>query len=167
MSRGLIPFLLLVIPLLEIAVFILVGGEIGIIATLVMIFVTAIIGTVLLRAQGFHLLSRIQEKAATGENPGKDLIHGIMILIAGVLLLTPGFVTDAFGFLLFFPPFREFLWESVASRIVVRTAGGFSDSNRGSNYDGDESVIDLDRGSYSEKKRPGGKGDSPWQNIED
>ena len=164
MQRGLIPFLLLVVPILEIAVFILVGGQIGVLYTLALIFVTAVIGTFLLRSQGFHLLGRIQQKMAEGEVPGKDLVHGIMILVAGVLLLTPGFVTDGIGFLLFFPPFREVLWQTVASRLVIHTAGDpFQQPHSTDHPPKPDDVIDLDRGSYSEK--PSGSNssnNSPW-----
>ena len=118
-------------PILEISAFILIGGQIGVLPTLLMIFVTAVIGTFLLRSQGFHLLGRIQQKMSEGEMPGKDLVHGIMILVAGILLLTPGFVTDGIGFLLFFPPFRELLWKIGASRLVIHTAGNPFDHSGG------------------------------------
>ncbi len=151
MPFTLIPFLLLFVPILEIAVFIMVGGQIGVLTTLALILLTAIVGSILLRVQGFSALNQIQIKAASGDVPGKELVHGVMIMIAGVLLLTPGFVTDAVGFLLFFPPFRQFLWTVLASNVVVRT--GHYRSNR------DTNVVDLDESEYSEKPKP----DSPWK----
>ncbi|MEM9278414.1 MAG: FxsA family protein [Pseudomonadota bacterium] len=158
MPFGLIPFLLLFIPILEIAVFILVGGQIGIIPTLGMILLTAILGSILLRVQGFGILSRIQQKTEVGELPGEDLVNGVMIMIAGVLLLTPGFVTDAIGFLLFFPPFRKFLWTSLASKVVIRTQGSFHEAYREQNSQQQDNVVDLDPSEFSEKPNP----DSPW-----
>ena len=97
MSLGIIPFLLLFIPILEIVVFILVGGQIGVVATLAMILFTAILGSILLRIQGFSIVNRIREQTERGELPGRELGNGAMILAAGILLLTPGFVTDTLG----------------------------------------------------------------------
>lgn len=155
----LIPFLLLIVPITEIAVFILVGGQIGVIATLAMILVTAILGSILLRVQGFAVLRSIQSKTETGEVPGRELVNGVMILVAGVLLLTPGFVTDALGFLLFFPPFRHFLWTHLASRVVVQGNTTFRHPNN-SGVDS-EGVVDLDPSEYSEKPNP----DTPWKPV--
>lgn len=154
MNFGLIPFLLLFIPIVEIAVFILVGGQIGIVATLGMILLTAVIGSILLRVQGFSTLNRIQMKLHEKELPGEDLVNGVMIIVAGVLLLTPGFVTDSIGFLLFFPPFRKLLWTAVASKVVIHTPPDFG-PRRGPTED---DVVDLDPSEFSEQKNP----DSPW-----
>ncbi len=165
MNFGIIPFLLLFIPILEIAVFILVGGQIGVIATLGMILVTAILGSILLRIQGFATLNSIQMKAHSGEIPGKEMVSGVMIMIAGVLLLTPGFVTDAIGFLLFFPPFRHFLWSSIASKVVIKTEGAFRNAQTGGysqHHPYQEDVVDLDPSEYSEKGNP----DTPWKPID-
>ena len=166
MRLGIIPFLLLFIPILEIAVFIMVGGQIGVALTLGMILLTAILGSILLRVQGFATLARIQEQSKNGAIPGKELVSGVMIMIAGVLLLTPGFVTDSIGFLLFFPPFRQFLWSTLASRVVVQTKGAF---NQGGNPFGQQNprnnpddVVDLDPSEFSEKPNP----DSPWNKLD-
>ncbi|MEO0329313.1 MAG: FxsA family protein [Pseudomonadota bacterium] len=172
MPFGIVPFLLLFIPVLEIAVFILIGGEIGVFPTLGMILLTAIIGSILLRVQGFSILSRIQEKSRDGGIPGKELVNGVMIVIAGVLLLTPGFVTDSIGFLLFFPPFRQFLWSSVASRVIVSSgipgnADPYADKRTGGNRQdhadrpNEEKVVDLDSSEFSEKPNP----NSPWKDV--
>lgn len=165
MNFGFVPFLLLFIPILEIAVFILVGGQIGVIATLAMILVTAILGSILLRIQGFATLNSIQMKAHSGEIPGKELVSGVMIMIAGVLLLTPGFVTDAIGFLLFFPPFRHFLWASIASKVVIKTESAFRNTQSGEYYKQSphqDGVVDLDPSEYSEKGNP----DTPWKPVD-
>ena len=167
MRLGIIPFLLLFIPILEIAVFVMVGGQIGVLSTLGMILVTAILGSILLRIQGFATLARIQEQSRAGAIPGKELVSGVMIMIAGVLLLTPGFVTDSIGFLLFFPPFRHFLWSAIASKVVVQTKGAFQ---QGGNpfgqqhpHRGGDDVVDLDPSEFSEKPNP----DSPWNKLDD
>lgn len=167
MHLGFIPFLLLFIPILEIAVFIIVGGQIGVAATLGMILLTAIIGSILLRHQGLSTLARIQEQSRNGAIPGKELVSGVMIMIAGVLLLTPGFVTDTIGFLLFFPPFRQFLWSALASKVVVQTKGAFHQAGSPFGEQGRsphrEDVVDLDPSEFSEKPNP----DSPWNKIDD
>ena len=121
MPFSLIPFLLLVIPAAEIAVFILVGGQIGVLWTFAAILATAILGSILLRVQGFQIVNRLREETNAGRVPGRELGHGAMILVAGVLLLTPGFVTDALGFLLLVPPLRRVLALKVLQR--ARPAG--------------------------------------------
>lgn len=106
-SLGLILFILFVgVPILEIAAFIKIGGWIGIIPTLLGCIVTALIGAFLVRKQGFGVLRRAQEALARNELPVSEIAHGAFILVAGVLLMTPGYVTDAMGFLLLVPPIR-------------------------------------------------------------
>lgn len=162
MPFGIVPFLLLFIPILEITVFILVGGQIGVFPTLGMILLTAIIGSILLRVQGFATLTRIQQKTQMGELPGEDMVNGVMIMIAGVLLLTPGFVTDGIGFLLFFPPFRKFLWSNIASKVVIKTNAGFQQNDPTGPNRHDDSVVDLDPSEFSEKPNE----NSPWNKVD-
>jgi UPF0716 protein FxsA len=97
------------VPLLEIAVFIEVGGAIGLWPTLGLVVLTAIVGTWQLRLQGLATLNRARAQVDRGALPARELFDGACLLIAGALLLTPGFVTDAAGFLLFMPPVREAL----------------------------------------------------------
>jgi UPF0716 protein FxsA len=121
MRFSFIPFLLLVVPLAEIAAFVIIGGQIGVWATLGMVLLTAVIGSVLLRWQGIGLFNKINAEMRSNRVPGRELVHGVMLLVAGVLLLTPGFVTDSLGFLLFVPAFRDVVWRLVRDRIVVQT----------------------------------------------
>lgn len=163
MRFSIIPFALLVVPVLEIAAFIAIGGQIGIIATLLLIVVTAVIGSFLLRVQGFATLARIRTHMDAGTLPGRELGDGAMILAAGMLLLTPGFVTDTIGFLLFVPALRTRIWNFLSARVVVATHGTngpFSRPNPGSRNDAgrDPNVVDLDPDDFSEKGNP----DSPW-----
>lgn len=154
---SLIPVALLVVPLLEIAAFVVIGGQIGVLATLAMVFVTAVIGSILLRIQGFGLLRKIQATVDAGQVPGRELVHGVMILIAGVLLLTPGFVTDTLGFLLFVPAIRDIGWHFLKDRIVV--AGNFS-RPAGARYSRDGGpTIDLDADDFEREPDP----DTPWR----
>lgn len=120
---GFIIFAALVgIPILEIAVFISVGERIGLGPTLVTVVLTAIVGTILLRRQGFATLFRVQEQLNAGELPLREVFNGLCLLFAGALLLTPGFVTDGIGFLLFVPPVRSLLMQAAAAFIAARGA---------------------------------------------
>ena len=113
----------LAIPLLEIAAFIVIGGKIGIGPTLAAVVLTALAGSMLLRRQGLAVLARIRADMEARRMPGKALAEGAMIAAAGLLLLTPGFVTDAAGFALFLPPVRTFLWQWIGRRIEVGFVG--------------------------------------------
>lgn len=111
------------VPLIEIAVFIEVGGRIGLGPTLAVIVLTAMAGTYMLRLQGLVTLRRAQASLDRGELPLTEVFDGACLLVAGVLLLTPGFVTDAMGALLFLPPARALLRRLLAHRLEVRVAG--------------------------------------------
>lgn len=102
-------FLFVAVPIIEIALFIQVGGAIGLWSTLAIVVLTAIVGTTLMRAQGAMTLNRLQQSMAQGKNPADPMAQGAMILVAGVLLLTPGFFTDAVGLALLVPPVRAAL----------------------------------------------------------
>jgi UPF0716 protein FxsA len=169
MSFSIIPFLLLAVPVAEIAVFILVGGQIGVLWTLALILFTAILGSILLRIQGFKVINRLRAETDAGRIPSRELGHGVMILVAGILLLTPGFVTDTLGFLLFVPSFRSGIWQFLASRVTVVQTGSHrktaSYGFRGStSRHHDTNVVDLDPDEF---KRKGNKDDKnpPWHNL--
>ena len=100
---------LILVPLIEIGVFIEVGGAIGLWPTLALIVVTALLGTWQLQAQGLTTLNRAREQMDRGAMPARELFDGACLLIAGALLLVPGFVTDVLGALLFVPPVRDAL----------------------------------------------------------
>ncbi|MEL6767334.1 MAG: FxsA family protein [Pseudomonadota bacterium] len=110
---------LLLVPLIEIGLFIEVGGFIGLWPTIGIVILTAVIGTALLRAQGVATLRELQARLARGDDPGRTLAHGALILVAGAVLLTPGFFTDAVGFLLLIPPVREVAISWLAKRMLV------------------------------------------------
>lgn len=110
MSAFHILFLLfLAIPLLEIYVLIKVGSLIGAIPTVFMVVFTAVLGALLLRQQGFATIKRVQASLARGEVPAIEMFEGLLLLIGGALLLTPGFVTDALGFMCLITPLRRAL----------------------------------------------------------
>lgn len=118
-SLSRLPFLFLVVPIAEITVFLLVGRQIGVLATVLLVVATAIAGSTLLRIQGLGTLSRIRQAMAEGRTPGRDLVHGAMIVLAGFLLLTPGFITDTLGLVLFIPAVRERVFAFIRARITI------------------------------------------------
>lgn len=168
MPFALIPFLLLAIPILEIAVFILVGNAIGLWPTLGLVILTAVIGSILLKQQGISTLARIQTEIGAGRVPGRDLVSGVMIAMAGVLLLTPGLVTDALGFLLFVPGVRSRIFDFLKSRVVVVGQNSFrpgmgGQPRREPPYSAGPDVVDLS----GEEFRRGPDPASPWHEPED
>jgi len=108
------------VPLLEIAVFVKVGGVIGLWPTLAIVILTAVVGTWQLRVQGLATLTRARSQLDRGALPTHELFDGACLLVAGALLLTPGFVTDTIGFMLFIPPVRGFLRAAMARRMAAR-----------------------------------------------
>ncbi len=108
-------FLLLLIgvPLLELYFLIRVSVAIGALPTLGLAIVTAVVGAALVRQQGFSVLQRVQRALQRGELPAHELIDGALLLVAGIFLLLPGFLTDATGFLLLLPPLRRWLRQRV------------------------------------------------------
>lgn len=110
------------VPLLEIAVFIQVGGWLGLWPTLALVVLSAVIGMWELRAQGLATLARARAVIDAGEVPTREIFDGACLLIAGVLLLTPGFVTDALGLLLFVPAVRATLRRWLARRVTASTS---------------------------------------------
>ena len=99
--------LFFVVPLVEVLLFVQVGSAIGVLKTIVLVVLTAVIGAVLIRLQGVTTLLTIQTKLGRGEVPAQALFDGLALLIAGALLMTPGFFTDALGFTLLVPAFRR------------------------------------------------------------
>lgn len=95
-----------VIPLIELALLIKVGSIIGIFWTLLLVVTTALAGTYLVKKQGIAVIGRIQQQLGSGRIPAEALLDGILILVAAVLLITPGILTDASGFCLLIPLIR-------------------------------------------------------------
>ncbi|WP_420328575.1 FxsA family protein [Mameliella sp.] len=109
----------LMVPLIEIALFIQVGGLIGLWPTLAVVVLTAIIGTWMVKAQGRLAMENLRRSFSELNDPGEPLAHGAMILVSGVLLLTPGFFTDAVGFALLAPPVRAAVFAWLRRRVHV------------------------------------------------
>lgn len=117
--RILLLLLFLGIPAAEIALFIQIGGEIGLGWTLACILATALAGAALVRHQGLQTLARARSAIAENRMPLGEVISGICILVAGALLLTPGFLTDALGFILLIPVLRTGLAGDVIRRMAT------------------------------------------------
>jgi len=149
--------LFLAVPLIEIALFILIGGKIGVFATLAMVVVTAIAGSALLRWQGMQTLNRIRTELENNRLPARPIADGAMIAVAGLLLLTPGFFTDFCGFMLFLPGVRSAIWTWLASRIKIVNVTGAENSAGMETTNG--STIDLDETEFHAEPNP----DSPWR----
>lgn len=113
--------LFLAVPLIEIALFIQIGGLIGLWPTLAIVVLTAIAGTFLVRSQGLQVLQRVRGAFDQLSDPTEPLAHGAMILFSGALLLTPGFFTDAVGFALLIPPVRSAVYRFIRARVRVET----------------------------------------------
>lgn len=158
----LFPLLLLAWPLAEIATFVIIGREIGVFSTIGLILLTGMAGVILLRVQGFGVLRRAQAEIDAGRDPSREIANGAMILVAGILLLLPGFLTDILGILLFIPPVREAVWRFLKTRINVVTSFG-SPSARHNGSRGSR-TIDLDPDEYSSGGPP--DPNSPWRRID-
>jgi UPF0716 protein FxsA len=109
----------IVVPVIEIAVIMQVGSLLGTWPTVAIIIFTAWFGAKKVREQGLATLNSVQTKMTQGEMPSDEIIGGLMLLIAGVLLLTPGFVTDALGLALLFEPVRQRITKAVQKHFIV------------------------------------------------
>lgn len=126
------------VPIAEIALIIQVGGLIGLWPTVALIVLTAALGTMMVRAQGFAVLQRIRENMETGVFPARALLDGAALLLGGVLLLLPGFVTDAIGLLLLVPATRGLIGRALWAWIAGATG------RRARRHGGRDAVIDAE-----------------------
>ncbi len=116
------PILFIIIPLVELYVIIAVGEEIGAFWTVILVLLTAVIGVNLLRIQGMSTLLRAQRNMAQGAIPAMEMIEGIALAVAGVLLITPGFITDSIGFLLLIPASRRAIIRYIVARSTMQAS---------------------------------------------
>jgi len=158
--KRLIPLFVLVLPLIEIAGFVIVGRQIGVLATIGLVLLAAVVGGMMMRLQGLGLLNRLKRELEAGKDPGRELAHGAMVLLAGILLMVPGFFTDIVGLLLFVPPVRDLAWRFVRRRVQVTSFASFSSGFARPRDRGP--TIDLDAEDYSSGPRP----ESPWRQID-
>lgn len=133
----------LLVPLIEIACFVVIGNAIGLWATLAGVVLMAIIGSLLIRSQGLSLLNEMRSTVGRGQLPARSIADAMMIGLAGLLLLLPGYFSDLIGILLLLPPVRSAIYAFLKSRITVVTAssGAAPDFTQRRVDDG---TIDLD-----------------------
>jgi len=151
------------VSLLEIYVLVKIGGFLGAWPTVALVVVTALVGSALVRSQGLQLLQQLQQRMAQGEMPGQQLVEGGMLIITGVLLVTPGFVTDICGLLLLQPAIRaniaKFIMANVKLNSTASMSGGFYQSSsdspfgtKSANKKVDEDVIEGEFERKDDKK---------------
>ncbi|TRW48524.1 FxsA family protein [Aliidiomarina halalkaliphila] len=116
--------LFIVVPLIEILVLIQVGQVIGGLNTILLLIVTAVVGASLVRSQGLRAWSQAQQRMAMGEMPGQQLAEGMIIFMAGVMFVTPGFVTDIVAVVFLLPGFRQAFARKVMQRMQMHTMHG-------------------------------------------
>ena len=110
-----------IVPLIELFVLVKLGTVIGVGPTVLIVICTGVLGAWLARWQGLGVLRRVSEDLSAGRLPADALIDGLLILIAGAVLLTPGLITDAIGFFLLVPQGRAVVRRTVADRLQRRT----------------------------------------------
>lgn len=153
-------FAFIAVPLIEIALFIQVGGAIGLWSTLGIVVLTALLGTYLVRQQGMMAISQLRTQMQNLQDPTEALANGAMILFSGALLLTPGFFTDAVGFALLVPAIRKAAFEALRKRIKVQS---FAPGAGGSRPRYDDGIIDGEfEEVHPEPRRQ--QGPSGWTN---
>ncbi len=132
-----LPLFLLIfiaIPLIEIYLLIEVGGAIGALATVIAVVSTAVLGITLIRIQGFSTLQKAQHSMAQGVPPAMEMFEGVMLLIAALCLLMPGFFTDTIGFLLLVPPLRKLLASFVIGSALLKSRYVNTRNNMNNDY---------------------------------
>ncbi|EJL52243.1 protein affecting phage T7 exclusion by the F plasmid [Rhizobium sp. CF122] len=155
MPLKILPGFLLLLPLAEIAGFVLVGKAIGLWPTLALVILSFMLGMALLRRQGIGILRRMSAEGRNGMVPGRELLRPAMLVIASLLLMIPGFITDIVALLIFIPAVRDLAWQYVSRRfVVVGSTSGFNSSRRTK----DSKIVDLDDEDY--RREP--NDNSPW-----
>ena len=114
--------LFLVVPFVELFVLIQVGQTIGTLPTIGLLVVVSVVGAWLVKKEGLGVIRRAQEQVRRGQVPGKELVDGVLILLAGALMLTPGFFTDIMGLALMVPPVRAALRAAASTQLSRRAA---------------------------------------------
>lgn len=178
MRFSFLPIVILMMPILEIAGFIIVGKTIGLWLTLALVLFTSFLGLLILRLGGIGMVRNLQAAGRTGAQPADELVNGAMRVVAGILLFIPGFITDIVGLLLLSKTVRRFFWKILGPRVVVAGSfrqsgqpggqtgpqpGDFSGFSNGQGNKGSSKVVDLDE---EEFHREGPK-DSPWSHKPD
>jgi len=145
-------FGLILLPIIEIALFIKVGQTIGLLPTLALVIGAAILGGLLLRQQGISVLTKLRGNISAGQMPGRQIADAMMIGIASVFLVLPGFLSDIVALLLLLPPVRSWIYAGLARRVTVVNTANYRPGYRA---DGPQvrgpGTIDLDDDDYRPK----------------
>ncbi len=154
----------IVVPISEIYVLLEVSDIIGVGYTIALVILTAVVGAALMRAQGLATMLRMREEIARGEPPAATLVEGVMLLFAGALLLTPGFITDTMGFLCLTPAVRSAIAKKAVASAVVGAQGsafrgevGAGFGARRGGFASDDDVIDGEFSRDEEQSPPQGR----------
>ena len=144
------------VPVIEIVLFIKVGSAIGLMPTVFLILITALAGTFFVKQQASQLFDLFKRKAGNLEDPSEPIGHGVLVLFAGALLLTPGFFTDVFGFLLLVPNFRYWVFKQIEKRFIhIRNFNKETPKEKETIYDADYTdVTPKDASPWNKKKNP-------------
>ena len=145
----LLVLLFIVVPIAELAVLIQVGQLIGVWWTILLLVADAVLGSMLLRSQSRAAWRRFNEALAESRIPHREVIDGVLVIFGGVLLLTPGFITDIFGVLFLFPPTRVLMRRLLVRRGAMRVVGAMPGTasppgRNGRMHDIEGSAIDID-----------------------
>ncbi len=136
-----------IVVYIEITLFIQVAQAIGVLFTLLLVILTSFIGVSLVRTQGMKILAQMQLKIANGESPAAEMIKSVSILLAGFLLLLPGFFTDFLGLLLLLPPIQNSLTLRLLPYLRFQRSGGGFGSQGGETFEGEFKRKDVPRDS--------------------
>ncbi|MHC2299801.1 FxsA family protein [Rhizobium mongolense] len=162
MRLAMLPGFVLLLPLAEIAGFVIVGRAVGLLATLGLVVLSVVIGMALLRRQGIGILQRMSTEARNGVLPGRELLRPAMLVIASLLLIVPGFISDIIAVALFIPAVRDLAWNYIRKRFVIVETTRGSTASQSSGFSNqskpDSKVVDLDEDDY--RREPNNK--SPW-----
>ncbi len=140
--------LFILVPIVEMTVLIKVGSQLGVLSTIGLVFLTAIVGVSLIRKQGLETSLKAQEKMRRGELPASEVAEGVMLMFAGLCLLIPGFVTDALGALLLISPLRKLLAAGLIVKFISSIMARGSQWRTGSQYDASQQEGDIIEGEY-------------------
>jgi len=142
LKESSVPFFLLLfvaVPVVELVVLIKVGAMIGALQTVALVFLTAILGAWLLKQQGMATLLRARQRMNSGELPAQEVAEGLILAAGGAMLLTPGFMTDLFGFTCLLPFTRQWLVGQAIKRLTIAgSAGGFSFHGQSGPFGGEQ-----------------------------
>jgi UPF0716 protein FxsA len=137
--------LFIVIPIAELALIIQVGSWIGFWPTLALLILDSVLGSMLMRSQGRRAWQRFNEAIAEGRAPTREVLDGVLVIFGGALLLTPGFITDVFGFLFLFRPTRVLVRRLIVRRATLRILRVETPPSRnGHPRDVDGTAIDIE-----------------------